>query len=646
MPKIARWRKADIVVPKEGATVEGYVRFSTANQRDNLSVDVQQKIIQQYCDDRSWVIVSWCIDEADSGGKDEIEKRRLWAAHIAKIGTIVEVSVCLEPKRWSRNLETKLKSLRMITEQGGYWVCADGSEDLQKLSNDLGRKITSAISAINSTDELDYMSKRIHQSKVERAKVLGLHNGVTVYGYDYAPIEPPPPGYNKMIYKTTVRNPLVPDETYIESAGMTRFQIVQHMGYLRSEGKSHGEIAEWAYSVGLRTRKGLKFTDDAIRIIFNSPIPRGKVHNPEAIGTPYERLQVALVGRHVAAWDEELCKKIDRVNQENHLIYQHTIGSTTRSRREREGMYHAGFPFCYSGLLICAACKTTMIHNAPDRYKDKSKRYGFPCPDKNHAGIREVYLDVCMAHILNTVMPESWQTEIAEAVKQLAQINDTHVEQDEIVTEHLARLEAERKRLLKLYIGGEITEEEKGELLEPIVREMKELKRTPKKIPTFDTQTLLDQFQEWTNLSTLWKSSPPEQRGQLLTSLIHPHGIEVDLGNRQIVAIKPLSPFDMLCGIRYSSLVDGWYSIPYIPVEQFTAECKEMAVIRGVNIFTRKDGSLRRTSRVMTKELENQVVAYLEEKRAINWIARTCDLERSTIYKIAKRRNIIVDRGI
>jgi hypothetical protein len=654
-----------IDVPGPGASVEGQIRYSDRNQAGSLTIESQRRIILEFCEQRAWKVISWSLEEDISGGPETIDERPIWRDHIAKIGLSVDCSVSIDLSRWSRDPVAPWLALRQIRDQGGYWCTADGQHSLDKIETDLGAQVGFAIGNITNNNYLRQLSRRTIMGDVTRAR-KGLHNGPVCFGYTRPPIPPPPPGYNLMIYKSQQRLPIIPDETFNSQAGMTNFQALQKIGQFRADEYSYEQIATWLNKNGFRTgttnignlsitkRKidqenssiapgshgNRPFIPEGVRALCQSRLPREFVREDGTFsghGTVYDPIaKVELEGQHQAAWNADLCERIDMVNEAHRTVAD--VGRKTYSERQRLGYYDNG-TYIYSGLLLCALCGSHINGTRPGVYMDMAFQWSRECPTGRTGTIRDIMLDTDMQLMFNFTLSIGLMNQVRHRAQELAQVyQHTHQEASQVVLRRTA-LDGERKRIVSLFIKGDIDEEEKDEMLAPIKAELQLLRPRTLKLPELNSEQIIAAGEQWMNLATLWRFMSAPQKGEMLGILIEPRGIMVDMEYKQIVRIRPKPAFESLCMLALTPSIqhDKWFDLPAPDGQQRETLLKEIAAERGISLRIRKDGKLARGSRFLPPELLEKMYELFAQGHSCVAIARICDVDRKTVYRYVLR---------
>ena len=90
-----------------------YIRVSSQEQVDGHSLDAQERLFRELCQNRDWEPVSIYREEGRSAHVDSINKRPVFRQLLEDAATgAFEVVVVHTLDRWSRNLKVMLEAYR------------------------------------------------------------------------------------------------------------------------------------------------------------------------------------------------------------------------------------------------------------------------------------------------------------------------------------------------------------------------------------------------------------------------------------------------------------------------------------------------------------------------------------------------------
>ncbi len=361
---------------------------------------------------------------------------------------------------------------------------------------------------------LDHLSERAMTGKEERARA-GYHSGPVPFGYL-------PPDYPKAPSgaPSTWRPPPLP----VRPDPVT-FPALVHIGELVAQGWTDVAIAEdLAQSLSHSSRIGApRFTKESIAAIRRSWFPRefapGCGHG--TIKTPSGEL---VEGKHQAAWLYELWQRMVEVK-----VSQYRRPSKEGLRQPRE----------FSRIIVCAACRRPLRVTTSDNipyYSDTSRTRHVACPASGSLTVRSERVIQQFGEVLrNIVLPTSWQQAIAERCQEETQQEDDA----ERVRHRRAELEAEKQRVVSVFIKGAITEEELDAAMEDIRAELATLPLPGTRSGDEMTQAALLAGETLGNLADYWREATAEERHDLVWSLLTIGGLVYDLERQGIVGLLP-----------------------------------------------------------------------------------------------------------
>src|SRR5215469_15532480 len=227
--------------------VVGYVRRSSEMQKDNYSIDAQQRAIREACKIRGLPAPNFFEDDERSARGEQIANRpefkRLLDFVQAHPGQVIVFVHTLD--RWSRNVMVTLQSFRLLSQSHTAFVSLSEHIDYSTPEGMLQLTILAAFAAYFS----DMLAKHTSKGKSERA-AQGLYNGDIPFGYR----------------RTGPKQPPEPDPQH--------FPGLRLIGELRMNGREAEKIADELNKAGYRTgskRFGNRlFTGDTVTAILRN----------------------------------------------------------------------------------------------------------------------------------------------------------------------------------------------------------------------------------------------------------------------------------------------------------------------------------------------------------------------------------------
>ena len=159
--------------------VVAYLRVSDLSQVDGLSLDAQERLIDERCESRGWTLVRVYREEGKSARSESIKKRPMFRQLMEdmKKGEF-EIVIVHTIDRWSRNLRVTLESLANLAM---YDVALVSIAENIDYSTPQGRLLVQMLGSFAQffSDMLGtHVSKGLDQRAVE-----GLHTGGIPFGY-------------------------------------------------------------------------------------------------------------------------------------------------------------------------------------------------------------------------------------------------------------------------------------------------------------------------------------------------------------------------------------------------------------------------------------------------------------------------------
>ena len=158
----------------------GYIRVSTVEQTEGLSLSAQHREIKRYAEQHGHALVDVYADEGVSAHLDDITKRpapaRLLAdAEARKFDTIIVHTI----DRWARNSLVQRLALQQLGEAGVGFVSITERHDFSSPQGKLLLTMLGGVSEFFS----DALSVHVQKGVRERAE-QGLHVGPVPFGFE------------------------------------------------------------------------------------------------------------------------------------------------------------------------------------------------------------------------------------------------------------------------------------------------------------------------------------------------------------------------------------------------------------------------------------------------------------------------------
>ena len=464
-----------------------YARVSTEEQAsdDHYSIEAQLNEMKDYAGARGWLVKNEFVDGGVTG--TQLDRPQLDAALAAVEAKECDVLLVHELSRLSRaSIYETFEILEMLGENGaGFASVKEPDFDFADPSSRLFLTILAAMNHYY----IDLLRMHTAKAKRERAR-QGLYNAsIAPFGY----LHIGGPKDSPTIDQENSKAVSLAFETY--AIGRYTYQ----------------EIAETLNNEGYRTSKGRRFSKDAIAQMLRNPFYMGKVVYRSHPTSETETFD----GQHEAIVSEELWMRCKMVRDSH--------GSSSRAVQKPFRVY------LLSQLARCDVCQRSLRSQGADAgtyYREMSYQRGYlDCPHQR-LGTRTELVDAYMDAIIEGIkLPEDW----------LQEIRDQMGEDDELshIRRKRERLEAERKRLKQLYIGGDFEDD-----IDLYKREAERIRRELDNIPTYDQlDGLKSTILVVKSLHKTWGQAEPADRRDLLRLMLRK--VWVDVVEDRLVALQP-----------------------------------------------------------------------------------------------------------
>jgi site-specific DNA recombinase len=498
--------------PGPGALAAGYVRYSS-DMQDATTIVTQKRRIQVYAEKRGWTIACWYEEPEESATYEEIERRTTFAQILEDAGAQFSVVLCYTNDRWARNVPVAYISLNLLRHKRIWWATSDGRWDIDKVQQS-GFDVAFAVDTQNNAAYSRDLSKRTIDGKEDRARD-GYHNGSVPFGYL-------PPGYPKAPdgAPSTWRPPRMPVRI-----DPVNFPALVRIGELAAMGWGDSAIAdELAGYVSTTPRFGSRaLTKDTIAAIRRLWFPRefapGCGHG--TIETPSGEL---VEGRHQFAWPYDLWQRIVEAK-----AGQFRRPHSESSREPRE----------FSRIVVCAGCcRPLRVHSRPNSisYQDTSALRRLPCPAHGCLSVSsERLLQQFGALLASMTLPTDWQQAIAGSLAESALQSE-----GKRLQVRRQELESEQKRLVMAFTKGHLSEADLDAESERIRAELAALAAPALQHTGADVaESFITAGEMVADMASYWKDALPEERRDIVWTLLTLNGLIYDLERSAIVGLAP-----------------------------------------------------------------------------------------------------------
>ena len=505
--------------PGPGSVAVGYVRYSSELQNE-ASIVTQKRLIQEYLDKKGWKLARWYEEPEQSAKYDSIEDRPVFARLLSEAGSRYQVVVCAFTNRWARSMEAGYASLSRLRRARVLWATSDDRWDIDRVQQD-GFDVAFAVDMQMNASYVRQLSKRTIAGKEDRARD-GYHNGSVSFGY-LDPEYPKAPDGAPSTWRPP-RTPVRPDPV--------TFPALVRIGELAAQGWSDRAIAdELEGYISHTARFGERYlTKDTIAAIRRSWFPREFAPSSShgTIDTPAGEL---VEGKHQAAWPYEVWQRMVEVKASQYR-------RPTKDAQKR--------PHEFSRIIVCATCMRPLRvtfgnvnKNFLPYYRDTSVERKLPCSvaESGYLSVRSSLVVMQFGEILRSFeLPLSWREAI---VARCQTVDSGQDDEQERIRRRRADLDAEQKRLITTFTKGYITEQTIDEEMERIRAELFSLPLPTEQDAEKITQEALTAGETLERVADYWSEALPEERRDMVWSLLVADGLIYDLERHVIIGLKP-----------------------------------------------------------------------------------------------------------
>ncbi len=491
-----------------------YIRVSTKDQVDNESIDTQRQRITQYADQNGLEIVKWFIEEGRSGktvGKRPAVKDMLF--YLARNKGKMGYAIFYKMQRSSRDVQSWASDLKSVLNGLGVAV-RSATEHIDE--SPTGRFMEVMLVANGQLDN-DIKSGVTSDNMASVAK-QGWWQGGPIPGYDVVRVKIDSQKTHSML-RSNKHAPAL--KTLYE-----RYSTGQY---------SKADIKRMANELGVRNAHGGYLNDTSVDRMLSQPAYMGYICNKHSGFELYE-------GKHIAdsIVTPELFNKTQRV-----LALQ---SKSTNKLGKKKLIINSMYPL--KRFIRCDNCGGAYRASAPlsGGGKSHSARYHCPRPqckgivrsrkaDDVHNGFVELLDDITPSEGVLRLYKEILNR---QALTQLGNLNK-RIEQQR---KSLSNLDAERLTALRSANNGQLTTEEKDELISSIAANKAEVIENIAKLE--EQQQVKQSAVEYAlnfmgDVKKLWVDADPDLK-QRFQKMIFPDGVSLNTNNMTFgtEAISPL----------------------------------------------------------------------------------------------------------
>ena len=501
---------------REIKTAVGYTRVSTEEQVDGASKEVQKQAILDYGKQHGIEIteIFW-----DGGYSAKTAKRPELQRMLREIGdgTLkTDAVIVYNLSRISRNTDSFSSEIVPVLSKKGVLLRSTKENIDDSPEGKLLKTISLAVYQYDNDNKACTTGDNMHQVAIE-----GYWQSQAPLGMKAKHV---PSGKRDKDGKMRYRTVLEPDET-----NDTARKVTDLLHYA-AEGHRPAAAVRFAEKIGLRTRRGNKFTPQSMENLLDNAALAGYICSSSLTDGEYYK----------ANWD-------GLISLEEHLTIQRVLyGGKNPDEKQSYCRDNPDFPL--KGTLICEKCGYAARGSCPKNGSGKpSPRYhcsectgaGSLMPDVMHEKFTDLLSSLTPVKSLLKAFSvsltramhhsvEKAEAEISEKKTRLEEIQSENDESFALVMRH-KRSEADHKR----FVG--ILEKEKTELEESLAET-----EDYKSLSEAKIKRLISLMED---PAEMWKKAPLEVR-RMLQQMIFPFGIKANLGTGEFekVGTHNLSP--------------------------------------------------------------------------------------------------------
>jgi len=166
--------------PDERKTAVGYVRVSSDEQTEGLSLSSQESKIREWCNAKGLELTAIFRDEGESAYNDDVLKRPQFAALLNRLPEIKpSVVVVFSLDRWARSTVVSSQTFRLLASlQIGFASVTESIWDFSDPASRLVLGLLANFAEYSSASTAQHV-RRVADLKFEK----GVHRGSIPFGY-------------------------------------------------------------------------------------------------------------------------------------------------------------------------------------------------------------------------------------------------------------------------------------------------------------------------------------------------------------------------------------------------------------------------------------------------------------------------------
>ncbi len=496
--------------PEQTKTAVGYVRVSSDEQTEGLSLSSQESKIREWCETKRFEIMAIFRDEGESAYNDDVSKRPQFAALLNRLADLKpDVVVVFSLDRWARSTVVSSQTFRLLADlQIGFASVTESVWDFSEPSSRLVLGLLANFAEYSSASTAQHV-RRVADLKFEK----GVHRGSVPFGYQANPgstrSDPRPP---------------LPDEREFPA-------VVELFQRALTGTETCQSLANWLNRRGLTTRnrkraaldeqrgeaaKPRKFTGDSVRGILTNPFYAGFIVRQRRTrrGTPSPKPDLRR-GLHRAAVSEE------EFNRVQSILRSHYKAPRSNSPKLR--------PYLGKSLVRCYSCgEKAWCHNIKGAgyYQESSASRGISCEAAGRYWPTAL-IDRQIDQLVKPVqLPQEWKERALELASADNNVLDLRL--------HRRSVEGRRRRVIELYKDGVIDRVE-------FEREIRIIENQLMTVAPTDVTLAELSIADFERFGDVWDAAIPEERAELLGRMME--SLYVDFKTGQVLELVPRAGF-------------------------------------------------------------------------------------------------------
>lgn len=244
----------------------GYMRVSTETQAEKGGgLDVQEKAIRKYAEERGITVSDFFTDAGISGTKES--RPALDRLLLETIRPEDSIIVHNTSRLW-RDIFAQATIMKAVMKAGAHIISIDDPEfDVYKYMTDPNNFMISGMMGMLDQWERMTIARKLARGRTAKATNGAKPAGVCPYGYDYAEDK-----------KSVIINP--------EEAQLVKFMFTEGQ-----KGRSLAEITDALNGNGYKTRRGNEWTRGSVRAILRNRFYIGELqHQGKAIAGAHDAI--------------------------------------------------------------------------------------------------------------------------------------------------------------------------------------------------------------------------------------------------------------------------------------------------------------------------------------------------------------------